>query len=56
MILLYTGFSSIIADMDAYIQTYIKTYIYTYFIVTSPKGLFRNNDDITLFIIANYNT
>ena len=25
----------------------------TYFIVTSPKGLFRNNDYITLFIITN---
>ena len=32
------------------------TYIHTYFIVTSPKGLFRNNDYITLFIITNYNT
>ena len=31
-------------------------YIHTYFIVTSPKGLFRNNDYITLFIINNYNT
>ena len=32
------------------------TYIHTYFIVTSPKGLFRNNDYVTLFIITNYNT
>ena len=32
------------------------TYIHTYFIVTSPKGFFRNNDYITLFIITNYNT
>ena len=31
-------------------------YIHTYFIVTSPKGLFRNNDYITLFIIPNYNS
>ena len=33
---------------------------HTYFIVTSPKGLFRNNlllfKSITLFIITNYNT
>ena len=33
-----------------------KKYVHTYFIVTSPKGLFRNNDYITLFIITNYNT
>ena len=33
------------------------TPVHTYFIVTSPKGLFRNNDYInTLFIITNYNT
>ena len=30
--------------------------IHTYYIVTSPKGLFRSNDYITLFIITNYNT
>ena len=29
----------------------IITYIHTYFIFTFPKGLFRNNDYITLFII-----
>ena len=31
----------------------LAKYIHTYFIVTSPKGLFRNNDYITLFIITN---
>ena len=25
-------------------KKYIHTYIHTYYIVTSPKGLFRNND------------
>ena len=34
----------------------LHTYIHTYFIVTSLKGLFRNNDYITLFIITDYNT
>ena len=37
-------------------EKYMLTYIHTHFIVTSPKGLFRNNDYITLFIITNYNT
>ena len=29
--------------------------VHTYFIATSLKGLFRNNNYITLFIITNYN-
>ena len=37
-------------------HTHIHTYTHTYFIVTSPKGPFRNNDYITLFIITNFKT
>ena len=33
-----------------HIHTYIHIYIHTYFILTFPKGLFRNNDYIILFI------
>ena len=42
-----------IRDPSGVFSVYIHTYIHTYFIVTSPKGLFRNNDYITLFIITN---
>ena len=40
-------------SLQVYTYTYIHTHIHHYFIVTSSKGLFRNNDYITLFIITN---
>ena len=45
-----TGFRG---SMFLFIKNLKRSELHTYFIVTSPKGLFRNNDYITLFIITN---
>ena len=34
----------------------LNTYIHTYFIVSSPKGLFRNNHYLQALYLTNYNT